>query len=315
MIIPIRDAPFHAGELRAQRLAGGGPPGFAIRAAMPEQHRSFFAMLRYLLVATIDGDGWPVASIVTGRPGFIASDAANSLHIDRNAVWLDSFKSLLHAGQPIGMLGIDLNTRRRNRVNGVIRQSDGGSMRLDVTQSFGNCPKYIQVRELEDTGTPDMPAGAAQSFLELDNRARAMIAHADTFFVATGSGAHAMENGGIDISHKGGRPGFIRIDGNTLTIPDFVGNRYFNTLGNMLLDPRTALLIVDFTNGDVLHLQGRSEVLWDADETAQLAGAQRLWRFHVERGWHARHAVPLRWRLTEFAPTTEATGIWPVNMA
>ena len=43
----------------------------------------------------------------------------------------------------------------------------------------------------------------------------------------------------------------------TLTVPDYRGNRYFNTLGNMLAWPRAAILVPDFETGDLLHLQGR----------------------------------------------------------
>jgi len=316
MNIPTKAMPFHEGELRAQALAGGGPPGFAIRAAMPDQHRDFFAMLRYMLVATINRDGWPVASIVTGSAGFVTSPAVDRLIIAPETHWLQQIKPLLQAGQPVGMLGIDLHTRRRNRVNGVISHLDEAGMHLQVTQSFGNCPKYIQIRDIDDSNsTPIADAVNTQSFINLDEQARAMLANADTLFVATTSGSQMTENGGVDVSHKGGRPGFIRVEGNTLTIPDFVGNRYFNTLGNLQIDPRAALLIVDFTSGDVLHLQGKANVLWQSAEAAQLAGAQRLWQFHVERGSHSKHAVPLRWQFKEFAPTTTATGIWPLEAA
>jgi len=311
MNIPTKAAPFHAGELRAQQLAGGGPPGFAIREAMPDQHRDFFAMLQYMMMATVDQDGWPVASIVTGPSGFIASLAFDTLTIGHEAQWQQEFKSLLRAGQPIGMLGIDLKSRRRNRVNGTIRHIDDRGLHLEVTQSFGNCPKYIQLRDIDDSEPTQVSADASQSFTDLDERARAMIARADTLFVATASSRDLAENGGVDISHKGGRPGFIRIDGNTLTIPDFVGNRYFNTFGNILINPRTALCIIDFDNGNILHLQGRSEILWNSADTSALPGAQRLWRFHVQRGSFTTGAVPLRWHFREFAPTTIATGVWP----
>ena len=304
----VKPAPFHSGELLAQQLAGGGPRGFAIRDAMPDQHRDFFAMLRYMLVATLDNDGWPTAAIVTGQPGFISSPEIDQLTIGNDANWLEGIKPLLTQGKPVGMLGIDLSNRRRNRVNGVIDHIDDEGMHLRVTQSFGNCPKYIQVREVEDAINATLIE--RQTFVSLDDKAHAMIANADTLFVATGSGTDVMAEGGIDISHKGGRSGFIRIDHNVLTIPDFIGNRYFNTLGNILIDPRSAILIVDFASGDVLHLQGRAKVLWHSDETQQIIGAQRLWRFHIERGWHAERAVALHWHLKEFASTTEATGIW-----
>ncbi len=305
----VKPAPFHSGELLAQQLAGGGPRGFAIRDAMPDQHRDFFAMLRYVLLATTDENGWPVATIVTGPQGFLSSSDPENLHIGTTAVWQQQMLPLLQPGKPVGMLGIDLSTRRRNRVNGMIDHIDGDGMHLSVTQSFGNCPKYIQLRHVEDAAT-EKTATEVHVFDGLDGDMQAMIAQADTFFVATGSGVHAESEGGIDISHKGGRPGFVRIDGNTLTIPDFVGNRYFNTLGNLQLDQRAALLFVDFTNGNLLHLQGTADVVWNSDEVQQIAGAERLWCFHVRQGQLLKKAVALRWTLQEFSPATENTGTW-----
>ena len=97
-----------------------------------------------------------------------------------------------------------------------------------------------------------------------------------------------MEHGGLDVSHRGGPPGFVRVDGDVLTIPDYRGNRYFNTLGNLLLEPRAALLFVDFARGEMLQLQGRGDVAWDE---ADLPGAERTWRFTVERGWRGNAGV------------------------
>jgi predicted pyridoxine 5'-phosphate oxidase superfamily flavin-nucleotide-binding protein len=308
----VKPAPFHSGELRAQQLAGGGPPGFAIRDAMPDQHRNFFGLLRYALLATTDEEGWPVATIVTGSQGFMSSPDPQSLRIDTTAGWQNNMLPLLQPGKAVGMLGIDLSTRRRNRVNGMIERIDADGVHLSVMQSFGNCPKYIQLRHVDNAAVEDVHDDAAGfvNFQGLDRDVHDIIRQADTFFVATSSGAHAEVESGIDISHKGGRPGFIRIDGDTLTIPDFIGNRYFNTLGNLLLDRRAALLFVDFSNGNLLHLQGTVEIAWNSEEVRQVAGAERLWRFHVERGWHAKGAVALRWMLQEFSPATENTGIW-----
>jgi predicted pyridoxine 5'-phosphate oxidase superfamily flavin-nucleotide-binding protein len=185
-------------------------------------------------------------------------------------------------------------------------------VQVQVRQSFGNCPKYIQLREVVDAAAAKPTRdGTVQELGGLDARAHALIAAADTFFVA--SGANAMPEGGLDVSHKGGRPGFIRIDGDTLTIPDFVGNRYFNTFGNLLLEPRAALLFIDFSNGDVLQLQGVAEILWHAKEAAAVEGAERLWRFRVERGTRIEGALPLQWEWKELSPATERTGIWPPN--
>lgn len=300
---------FHAGELQAHALAGTGTPGAAIRNYMPEQHRQFFALLRFMFLATTDADGWPVATVVTGPQGFLSTPDQYHLQIAASAHWQNASQPLFVPDKKIGMLGIDFSTRRRNRANGIIKVIDHAGMSIAVDQSFGNCPKYIQSRDVHDAANVSSTL-IAQDFTELNDDARRIISKADTFFVATTSAQDEVNAGGTDISHRGGMPGFIRIDGNTLTVPDFMGNRYFNTLGNMLVEPRAALLFIDFTTGYLLHLQGTTEILWQSDETSHLAGAERLWRFHVSKAWMAFKTIPLRWTLREIAPTTERTGIW-----
>jgi predicted pyridoxine 5'-phosphate oxidase superfamily flavin-nucleotide-binding protein len=205
-------------------------------------------------------------------------------------------------GAPIGLLGIDLATRRRNRANGVIATATDTALVVAVEQSSGNCPQYIHIRDMQ---AAPAGAGSAERLDRLDPAARAVIETTDTLFVATTGGAE-----GVDISHRGGKPGFVRVDGDTLTIPDFSGNSYFNTLGNLLLDPRAALLIADFSTGDLLHLQGRTEIVWDIPVEERLAGAERLWRLRVTRAWRRRGALPLRWSLRMLSPGVARTGAW-----
>jgi uncharacterized protein len=286
--------PFHAGELRAQALAGGGASGGAIRDFMPEQHRDFFAALPFLLLATVDDEGAPVAGIVSGHAGFISSPDERSLHLHPASVVQGPAGSFLQSGKPVGLLGIEFHTRRRNRANGVIDAVDSEGLRVAVRQSFGNCPKYIEPRELHHVPDTAPPAAPAIPFSGLDAEARKQISAATTFFVATSAGSIEGPHDGVDISHRGGPQGFVGIQGNTLTIPDFRGNRYFNTLGNMVLEPRASLLFVDFCNGDLLHLQGRAEILWSVDDQSGGTEAGRRWRFHAERGWRQRGALPLR---------------------
>ncbi len=87
------------------------------------------------------------------------------------------------------------------------------------------------------------------------------------------------ENGGVDISHRGGLPGFVKVAGDVLTIPDFRGNWFFNTLGNLVLTSARLLLFVDFETGDLLHLQGPRRDRLGAASPALLGpqGVQRQW--------------------------------------
>jgi predicted pyridoxine 5'-phosphate oxidase superfamily flavin-nucleotide-binding protein len=278
------DAPFHPGELLAQQRAGGGPPGFAIRAAMPDQHRNFFPLLPFLCVGVLDQEGWPLATLLTGEPGFATSPTPHTLAIAADAGDGDPARGLLVEGAAIGLLGIELPTRRRNRANGVLKRSGGAGLLMEVQQSFGNCPKYIRTRSL----LPVAPTpSAVLRFAGLGAEAAALLAKSETLFVATASG------GTVDISHRGGPAGFVRVQGDTLLVPDYPGNRYFNTLGNLVLEPRCALVLVDFDSGDMLQLQGEASILWDQVPEGDTL-AQRMWTLRVKQGWLRRGAFPLR---------------------
>ncbi len=296
--------PFDDDERAAQALAGQGAGRAAIRPFMPDQHRSFFALLCQLFTATLDERGWPTASVLFGEKGFVQSPDPVTLRIAAFAAAGDPAAPGFVAGREIGLLELDFTTRRRNRANGRLLAVDDGLI-VRVAQSFGNCPQYIQTR------TPK-PRSAAPAAVEplggLDDAARALIAASDTFFVASRSRAGLEAGGGLDMSHRGGRPGFVGVQGDTLAIPDFPGNRYYNTLGNFLGDPRAGLLFIDFASGDVLQLHGRVTIDWHP--AGRPAGTERLWRVQVERAWRRRGALPFDWTFGAYAATTLATGTW-----
>uniref|UniRef100_B0SUQ1 Pyridoxamine 5'-phosphate oxidase-related FMN-binding n=1 Tax=Caulobacter sp. (strain K31) TaxID=366602 RepID=B0SUQ1_CAUSK len=302
------EGPFHRGELIAHGLAGTGTPGATgIRPFMPDQHREFFALLPYLFIVTTDADGWPIATVLTGEAGFIQSPDAITLTVAATPRSGEPGADLFRPGRPFGGLGLDFATRRRNRVNGVIAAAGPGGMILDVRQSFGNCPQYIQTRAVAPGPASAIPA---EAIAFPTSEALAQIARADTMFVASNAGGEAGENGGVDISHRGGLPGFVKVAGDVLTIPDFRGNRFFNTLGNLVMDPRAALLFVDFETGDLLHVQGRVEIDWEPAGGAWPQGVQRQWRLKVERAWRRPAALPLRWTFGDYSPVTLMTSAW-----
>src|ERR1700733_1659005 len=139
------ESPFNPDELAVQGLAGGGPRGGAgIRDFLPEQHRQFFAQLPYVFVGAVDSAGWPLATLLTGRPGFVQSPDPLTLHIAAQPDGSDPAADALVQDREIGMLGIDLSTRRRNRANGRIVSRDADGITVVVSQSFGHCPQYIQ---------------------------------------------------------------------------------------------------------------------------------------------------------------------------
>jgi predicted pyridoxine 5'-phosphate oxidase superfamily flavin-nucleotide-binding protein len=303
--------PFHEGELAAQERAGVlsvaasiGRRG--IRDYMPDQHREFYAQLPFMVVGGVDAEGQPWATLRVGEPGFVSSPDARTLRIGGGALPGDPLAGTWRRGSRVGGLGIQLETRRRNRVNGIVTAIEGDALTLTVSQSFGNCPKYIQSRTpmrvsmIEDEAAVEYPRVAAQ----LNDADHALLQRADTFFIASANVAdEAGSARGVDVSHRGGLPGFVRVDDAvTLTTPDFSGNRLFNTIGNLLVEPRAGLLFIDFESGDLLYVAADAEIVWEAPELSEFPGAQRLVRFHIREVRHARAVLPFRWSAVQYAP-------------
>lgn len=310
--------PFHAGELAVQTLAGSRDAmaevgARVIRAAMPEQHRQFFPQLPFLAMGALDAHGQPWATLLSGAPGFVMSPDPTVLRVNALPPTTDPLHRAVTPAASVGLLGIEPSTRRRNRVNGRVFDVDDGGFAIRVAQSFGNCPQYIRKREVTSQ-RHEAPPLAELPQPSLDDDARWQIASADTFFIAThyaGDGA-TERSAGTDVSHRGGKPGFVRVDGaNTLTWPDFRGNAYYNTLGNLYANPRAGLLFVDFASGDFLHVAGDAEILWQDEMQSGFEGAQRLVRLHVREVRRVQRALPAAWRDGETSPTLERTGAWP----
>jgi len=259
-----------------------------------------------MVAASVDVLGRPWATLLEGPEGFVSSPDPRVLTIDTTLPADDPATPGLVAGQAVGLLGIELHTRRRNRINGQIRQAAEGQLQVRVEHSFGNCPQYIQLRDCTRVAEP---AQARVDATTLDATSVSMIQAADTFFVASyveqGDGQRA-----VDVSHRGGRPGFVKVEGNRLIIPDYAGNLHFNTLGNLLVNPRAGLLFIDFSNGNVLQLCGCAEVLLDSPAIQDFEGAERLWTLEVEQVVWRPAAVSLRWAFKEYAPTSLMTGTW-----
>ena len=308
-------SPFHEGEQEMQRRAGKREVmetfgRRVIRSFMPDQHRLFYAQLPFLAAGAVDSDGWPWASLLSGPPGFAASPDPQHLDIALAPDPRDPVQAAIREGAAVGLLGIELHSRRRNRVNGRVSAAGPDGFALRVDQSFGNCPQYIQLRGLEPA-EPHAPA-QPQPFTGLSGSHAALIAGADMFFAASHvPAASRPEREGVDVSHRGGRPGFVRIDGNRLTIPDFPGNNHFNTLGNFLLNPRAGLVFPDFTTGSLLLLTGTVELLDETHpEVTAFQGAERGWRFTLHKGIWLDGILPLRAARGAFSPNTLMTDTW-----
>jgi len=316
--MPERDSsPFHSGELEVQRRAGVDDnirkhAKVAIRKEMPVQHRDFFTNLTYVFVGSADKDGRPSASVLTGPRGFISSPDPTRLLVRAGRSADNPLNENLVAGANLGLLGLDLTNRRRNRLNGRTVSVDADGFELIVHQSFRNCAKYIEIRKgitVDGLGSGQKPRF---EFKQLNDRVKHVIQNAETFFVASCTPAQdgVPVTYDCDISHRGGRPGFVVASDHEITVPDISGNLYFNTLGNFAVHPYAALLFIDFSTGDLVHIRGRVETLWNDPRIAGYSGAQRAWRLHVGDGYLAETASIRSDPGVEFSPFASMTGLW-----
>ena len=304
-------SPWHAGEKQLQAHVGVAERMEAlgrrvVRTEMPDQHRTFYEQLPFMLYGAVDVDGNPWASILEGQPGFAHSPEPGVLQF--NSLPGADDPAQLSDGAAIGLLGIELHTRRRNRLNGRVGAVTASGFGVTVEQSFGNCPQYIQLRQFRTVPLADPATRIAQHLDGLDDAAKATICGADTFFVASYVDVDGQRS--VDVSHRGGQAGFVQVEGNRLTIPDFAGNLFFNTLGNLLINPRAGLLFIDFNSGDLLHLSGRTEVILEGPQVEAFQGAERLWTFEVQQVVRRPAALGLRWRFDGVSPTSLLTGSW-----
>lgn len=311
-------SPFHAGEVMLQKTVGVAERMEAfgrrvIRDFLPDQHREFYPQLPFIVLGSVDrsGDAW--VTLVCGKPGFLSSPDPKRLAFAAQTDPQDPATASLADGAAVGLLGIELHTRRRNRMNGTLRKQGDQGFEIAVEHAFGNCPQYIQLRDFTFVRAPDDFAAlpVAQSLGMDSPQVRAMITAADTFFVSSfvddPHGRH------VDASHRGGKPGFVRINADgSLTIPDFAGNLHFNTFGNFVLNPRAGLVFPDFATGDMLHLTGDAELLLESDEIAAFQGAERLWVFRPRKVVLRAAALPLRFamRTDGWSPNSLMTGDW-----
>lgn len=293
-------SPFHAGEIALQTRVGAAAQleeiGRAfIRPFMPAQHRAFFETLPFMVLGTVDGDGAPWATLLEGAPRFAASPDPRTLRLAARPDMADPTRHGLHAGAPVGLLGIELPTRRRNRMNGRVGTLGPAFFTVDVEHSFGNCPQYIRQRTLDAV---ERTPGEVHVFEGLPSALFDVVRRADTFFVASYVDRPASEGGRqVDVSHRGGPAGFVRVatDGR-LTVPDYAGNRFFNTLGNFVQNPVAGLVFADFDTGDVVHITGTVRLEHDEFAARAFEGAERLWHLVPARTVVRKAALGVRTR-------------------
>ena len=306
---------FHEGELAVQRQAGVRGEAARLSRMLDPANLSggaarFLTNQNLAILSGRDHDGRLWTSPLSGPAGFLEATDAHTLRVHTTPAPGDPLRDL-DAGQPVALLVIDFTRPRRFRINGWLAATARGleaGLTIEADQAYGNCPQYIRQRDLtrdpignagpnNATRASSVPTDRAQ----LNDDDISQVTTADTFFLGT-----THPNRGRDASHRGGPPGFVRVDDNGhLWWPDYEGNNMFNSFGNLVVDPTAALLFCDFSTGRTLHLSGTARVeRTDRGAAGDDGGTGRRASFTVER---TRTGAPLSLRAAHTTEPAEGT--------
>ncbi|KAK1498568.1 oxidoreductase FAD-binding domain-containing protein [Colletotrichum tamarilloi] len=183
-------------------------------------------------------------------------------------------------GKLVSGLAIDLTTRDRVKFGGrmvagaVTVPSDGIAAAEDrsssfssevqiavhVEESLGNCPKYLNKKDVIPRAS--LVKGRVERELPLSEEAVKVVRGADMLFLTSGheeGGDDGGSGSSMDTNHRGGSRGFVRVARNDeggveIMYPEFSGNRLYQTLGNLKLNPLVGIAIPDFETSDVLYV-------------------------------------------------------------
>lgn len=287
---------------------------------MPYEHQLFHSTrLPFVSVTAVDDLGRPWSSIFAGsngQSGFIRSPTYDKLIMDVHLWEGDPFienaklfgsKRMLAAG-----IGIEFSTRRRNKFAGHISKLDDKGdtifhLEFEVNQAIGNCPKYINARDLIPHPDTHPTVVHRHTRLNADDRLPPelieFIHTSDTVFL--GSHYHATKEdelwfpSHVGQNQRGGRQGYIRVrpsDNRTIVLPDYSGNRLMTSLGNIEATPVASLTFVSFTTGDILYITGEAHTLIGTPALKLMPRQDVLTTIYVTGYIFVRDALPVRQR-------------------
>lgn len=304
-------SPYHAGELAAQDKGGTRGAATELSAVMSNSldfssnHDAFLAAQNFSVLTSVDvssGKVW-ITPLFTLDDDM---DAVSEREIVISAQCLPQGDVLNHCqpGTPLSLLAIDLNQRKRYRINGVATKasansSHDGDINLWVKEYSPNCPKYINRRELirDSQGAKPVNTHAVrEARTQLSESDQAFVKAMDTLWI----GSYAPD-AGADANHRGGQPGFIRvISPTTIEWPEYRGNGMFFTSGNLEVNNRAGVTLVDFETGSFIQMTGRAVVDWQ--HNGQYEGATRTIRYDIDQLVRIDEATTHRWKRLDYSP-------------
>lgn len=298
---------YHSGELDIQEKVGeqlqANSNGKVITNKIIKGAVNFLEKQPMAIVSTVDNQKRVWTSLLVGDYGFISVNTESSLSFKKNMIYSNTedifFKNCVE-NSFIGCLFIELETRRRFRINGLVKTTNN-TIDIDVLEAYPNCPKYIQQRVISSPEGFFKVSSNTTTGAAFTPNIHKWITSSDTLFVGSQS-----TNQRMDASHRGGNPGFIEIlNETTLKIPDYAGNSMYNTFGNITQNPNTGLLFIDFKTKSTLQLTGKAWLLFNQNskiDFEKTGGTGRYWIFQTEEWKITSNHHNVDWEFLSYSP-------------
>lgn len=339
----FQQSTWHPGEAALQKLLHVPPTQNPTAAGLPSRFAHRVVVSPLVAFGALDSQGRPWATVWGGETGF-SRPMGDSGVLSANSLVDGRYDPVLKAllgssdggvgnredeyqitrdeleggrGKLMAGLSIDLATRDRvklagklvagrvNPMKGGIEMGQGEDavvrvqMAMLVEESLGNCPKYLNKKSIR----PHVPSPRLISDnLPLPNQAQELLNKADLCFLSSTNGE------GMDVNHRGGPPGFVRVisnntkDGVSICYPEYSGNRLYQTLGNMHICPLVGMVVPDFETGDVLYLTGETKILVGADAARMLPHTKLAVRIRVTAARFVQNGLPFRGDVVDYSP-------------
>ncbi len=294
-------SPWHEGELAIQKQVGivdkmAGVGMRNIRHYLTQQHREFYPLLPFIVMGTVDPQGEAWATLLAGHPGFLSSPDNLTLQVESRLDPMDPAAPGSQDGNSVGLLGMQLETRRPQPVERNDLSKPADRFDVAVEDSFGNCDRYITIRQHSFAREPEASFSSARRRRGSSRRERTADdperRHAVSWPLM--SIATMAEDRSMFLTAVAKRASSMSTANGDLSIPDFKRQRLFQYPGNILKNPQCGLLFVDFETGDMLQIAGEGSVVLEGPEVAAFQGAERLWRFHPRHVVYRKGAFPVR---------------------
>lgn len=221
--MPARTIEWHEGELAVHSLLKVPTHRNPTAPGLPASYGHRIAAAPLLALGTLDGEGRPWTTVWGGEAGGVARPVAEGVLgikslVDGEddpvlrALWDGMEGDVVQhpGGKVVSGLAIDLRTRDRVKVAGRMVAgafAEGGrevQIAVDVQESLGNCPKYLNRKDVR--AREEIVKGAVERGLPLSEDAVGVVGRADMVFLSSADG-----EGGMDTNHRGGAAGFVRV--------------------------------------------------------------------------------------------------------